>query len=257
MSEHAASRIYTFHLAKPGPLTVARSLVRPPGPGSVVGLRYAECLMPMQLGAPMLAPSRWRIGRLAMFASWSDEAAVDAFLDETPLGRSLAEGWHVRLAFLRRWGQVAALDGLPVEGRETKPDEPVVAVTLARLRILQVPRFLRWGKPVEALVRDHPGQTLALAATRPVGTIATFSVWRSAQEMIGMVRGQSDDVPGPERHSVAMVERQRKGFHREFITLRFTCLGEYGAWEGRSSIVPGVGSEASHGPSRETRDGTE
>jgi hypothetical protein len=35
-----------------------------------------------------------------------------------------------------------------------------------------------------------------------------------------------------------MAERQRKDFHVEFTTLRFTCIGEYGAWEGRTSIVP-------------------
>lgn len=32
----------------------------------------------------------------------------------------------------------------------------VVAVTLAWMKLLQVPRFIRWGKPVEELVRDDP-----------------------------------------------------------------------------------------------------
>lgn len=47
--------------------------------------------------------------------------------------------------------------------------------------------------------------------------------------------------------AAAMVERQRKDFHVEFTTLRFTCIGEYGAWEGRSSIVPTL-ARAPHGP---------
>ena len=54
-----------------------------------------------------------------------------------------------------------------------------------------------------------------------------------------MVHGRSA-IPAPDRHSVAMVERRRKDFHFEFTTLRFTCLGEYGEWEGRTSIVPTV-----------------
>jgi hypothetical protein len=195
-------------------------------------------MMPMRLGAAMLSPTRWQLGQLAMFAAWENEAAIDDFLQRTRLGRALATGWHVRLQFLRRWGHVAAFDGLPAVAAETDPDAPVVAVTIARLKLLQVPRFIRWGVPVERLVRDHTGTTLALAATRPLNTISTFTVWKSAREMTDMVHGRSA-IDTPERHAAAMVERRRKDFHVEFTTLRFTCIGEYGAWEGRTSIVPG------------------
>ncbi len=229
--------IHTFHLARPGLATTVAALVRPPTSATVAGLRHAECMMPMRLGAPLLSPGRWQIRRLAMFAAWDDESAVDGFLHGTRLGRALAEGWHVRLKFLRRWGHVAAFDGLPAKAGETDPDAPVVAVTVARMQLLQIPRFLRWGKPVERLVRDHPGTTLALAATRPLRTIATFTIWRSAREMTEMVHGRSA-VEAPERHAAAMAERRRKDFHVEFTTLRFTCVGEYGSWEGRSSLVP-------------------
>ena len=37
--------------------------------------------------------------------------------------------------------------------------QPIVSVTLARMKMLQVLRFLRWGKPVERFVRDHTGVT--------------------------------------------------------------------------------------------------
>lgn len=63
----------------------------------------------------------------------------------------------MRLEFLRRWGHVAAFDGLPAESGHHDLSEPVVAVTLARLKLPQVPRFIRWGRPVEAQVRDDPG----------------------------------------------------------------------------------------------------
>ena len=191
----------------------------------------------MQLGSPILSPARMQLGNLAIFASWDDERALDTFLEQTDLGRTLEEGWHVRLEFLRRWGHVVALDGLPQKVGDLDPSAPVVAVTLARLKLPQVPRFLRWGKPVERLVRDHPGHTLALAAMRPPRTICTFSVWRSQREMTDMVHGRSS-VPGAERHAAAMVERERKGFHREFTTLRFRALAEHGAWEGRRDVVP-------------------
>ena len=95
------------------------------------------------------------------------------------------------------------------------------------------------GKPVERLVRDHPGTTLALAAARPWRTISTFSIWHNAREMQNMVRGHSK-VDAPERHAAAMVERNRKPFHVEFTTLRYACISEHGQWEGRSAIVPAL-----------------
>ena len=67
----------------------------------------------MQLGAPILSPSRMQLSRMVMFASWENEVAIEAFLKSTELGRELGAGWHVRLEFLRRWGHVTAFDGLP------------------------------------------------------------------------------------------------------------------------------------------------
>ena len=231
--------VFTFHLASPGVLSVMSALLRPPTAETVSGLRHAECMFPMQLGAAILSPGRWQLGRLAVFAAWESEAAVDAFLARPGLGTTLAAWWHVRLRFLRRWCHLHALDWLPATNGETDLDAPVVAVTLARLSLPQAPRFIHWGKPVERQVRDHPGTTLALAASRPFRTLSTFTVWRSAREMLEMVHGRRQLPAGEgDRHAVAMVERTRKDFHREFITLRFNLLGEAGSWEGRTSIVP-------------------
>jgi hypothetical protein len=191
----------------------------------------------MALGAPILSPARMQLRHLAVFASWKSEQALDSFLMETDLGRTLATGWHVRMEFLRRWGRVAGFDDLPEHAGEADPSGPVIAVTLARLRLPEVLRFIRWGKPVEELVRDHPGATLALAAMRPPRTVSTFSVWRSQREMLDMVGGRSA-ISGAERHAAAMVERERRDFHHEFTTLRFRPLEEHGTWEGRSRIVP-------------------
>jgi hypothetical protein len=228
--------IFSFHLAKTTLATTASALLHPPTADSVPGLRHAECMTVMALGSPILSPARMQLRHLAIFASWESARAVDNFLMDTELGRTLALGWHVRLEFLRRWGRVSEFDDLPASVGEVAPTEPVVAVTLARLKLTQVPRFIRWGKPVEELVRDHPGTTLALAAMRPPRTVSTFSVWRSQREMLDMVRGE-DSFPGAKRHAAAMVERKRKDFHHEFTTLRVRALTEQGAWEGRSDIV--------------------
>jgi len=191
----------------------------------------------MELGSPIVSPARMQLRHLVMFASWETEEALDAFMVGNELGKVLERGWHVRLDFLRRWGRVAGLDDLPASTGEDDPDAPVVAVTLARLKLPQIPRFIHWGKPVEELVRDHPGTTLALAAMRPPRTVSTFSVWRSQREMTDMVRGRGT-APGADRHAVAMKERNRQDFHHEFTTLRFRARSEHGEWEGRRNIVP-------------------
>lgn len=178
-----------------------------------------------------------QLRNLAMFAEWESDHAIDEFLSSTRLGHTFSAGWHVRMTFQRRWGFVREFGELTERVEEPNPSSPVIAVTLARMELPQVPRFVRWGKPVESLVRDHPGTTLALAAMRPPRTVSTFTVWTSLQAMLDMVHGRSA-VPYPTRHADAMVERQRKDFHFEFTTLRFKPTAEYGEWEGRTHIVP-------------------
>lgn len=231
--------VHTFHLAELPIRTTARALLLPPSAATVPGLRHAECLAMMQLGSPIASLERMQLGRLAVFAEWEDEDAVGRFLDSNGLGQRLAEGWHVRLQFLRRYGAVDCLPDLPVEAGSWDPEEPVVAVTLARLALPNLPRFLKWGKPVERLVANHPATTLALAAMRPPRTFSTFSVWRSIREMTEMVHGLSD-VPGARTHTDAMAEQRRKDFHRESTFMRCRPLSEHGVWQGRIGIVPKV-----------------
>jgi hypothetical protein len=229
--------IFSFHLAKATIATTATALLRPPTTSRLPGLRRVECMTVMALGSPIVSPARMQLRNLAVFARWDDEQAIDRFLADHPLGRTLATGWHVRMEFLRRWGRVSGFDDLPANVGLEDATAPVVAVTLARLKLPEVPRFIRWGKPVEELVRDHPATTLALAAMRPPHTVSTFSVWRSLGEMTDMVRGR-DSVPGADRHATAMVERNRRDFHHQFTTLRFRPLAEHGSWGGRTGIVP-------------------
>jgi hypothetical protein len=229
--------VFTFHFAKTTVGPAIAALCRPPTRRQVPGLNHAECMTKMTLGASILSPARMQLRHLTMFAAWESQTAIDEFLANTKLGRELATGWHVRMEFQRRWGHVSEFEGLPESVGEQDPAAPVVAVTLARMKLLQVPRFIRWGRPVEELVRDHPGTTLAIAAIRLPRTVSTFSVWTSQQEMVDMVRGHSS-VPRPERHAAAMSERRRKDFHFEFTTLRFKPIAEYGNWEGRTEIVP-------------------
>lgn len=229
--------VHSFHLARMSPVRAVGALIRPPAQKNVPGLRHFEVLAGMELGAPVFSLRRMQVHRLAAFAEWADEAALEDFLAEDRFGRRLAAGWHVRLQFLRRWGSVAELAHLPEDAERTRPDEPVVAVTLARMRLPQLPRFIRWGRPVERQVRDHPETTLALAAVRPPRTVSTFSIWTSARAMTGMAFGRGDGEAA-RRHVEAMAERERHDFHHEFTTLRFRPLSEHGTWEDQTGLVP-------------------
>lgn len=206
-------------------------------PKEIPGLIHAECMSAMTLGSAVFSPSRLLVRQVVMFAQWDHESAIDNFLYSYQVGKVFAKGWHIRLSFLRQWGKISGFN-ISRETREVQSgNTPVVAVTLARLKMPEVPRFIRWGRPVERLVRDHPGTTLSLASIRFPRTVSTFSIWRSQKEMIDMVYGHST-VPFPHRHIDAMKERERKDFHFEFTTLRFLPLSEFGVWNGRSNYIP-------------------
>ncbi len=229
--------IFSFHLVETTLATTVRTLFRPPTMDQVAGLRHVECMTTMTLGAPIFSAARMQLRHLAVFAAWENSEALDAFLADNKLVRTLSGGWHVRLELLRRWGEFSELDDFLPIVEDTDPNHPVIAITLARLKVSQVFRFIRWGKPVEEQVRDHPGTSLALAAIRPPRTFSTFSVWRSLREMTEMVHGK-ESLPGAGHHAEAMQERTRKDFHYKFTTLRFRAISEHGVWLGRSDIVP-------------------
>lgn len=215
--------MFSFHLADVSAVDGARAMLLPP---SGHGLRQVEVMARMRLGAPVVSFDRLQVRRLAVFARWDDEAALESFLGSHWLGRRLGRGWHLRLQFVRRWGGVSGFDDLPEEAERVSLDEPVVAFTLARMRLTELPRFIAWGRPVEEQVRDHPASTMSLAAIRPPNSVATFSMWDTARDMTDMVFGRRDS---DERHVKAMGERERRDFHYEFTTLRFRTVSEHGA----------------------------
>lgn len=179
------------------------------------------------------------VRQIAFFAQWENENDIDQFLYHHHFGKILAKGWHTRLKFMRKWGKFNQFEIPEVTLELENPDSPVVAVTIARMKFLEIPRFIYWGRPVEKLVRDHPATTLSLASIKFPNTVSTFSIWKTQKEMTNMVHGHSK-VPKPERHTDAMKERERKDFHFEFTTLRFQPLSEFGEWNERTNIIPNL-----------------
>ncbi|MDH7448474.1 hypothetical protein [Aquimarina sp. 2201CG14-23] len=231
--------IFSYHLVKLPFFVAAKRIFSNPISKNTNGLIHSEYMTAMTLGSPIFSPSRILIQQVAVFMQWENNTALENYLEQDSFGRVLAKGWHVRLSFIREWGKFSGFripdDKDSLEG----PNSPVVAVTIARMKPLAVPRFIHWGRPVEKLVRDNPGTTISLASVKFPNTVSTFSIWKSEKEMTDMVRGHSE-VEKPKRHSDAMKERERKNFHFEFTTLRFKPLGESGEWKGQSNFIPSV-----------------
>jgi hypothetical protein len=203
----------------------------------VNGLIYAETMSAMVLGSSIFSISRLFDRKVVVFAQWKDELHLNEFLQSHPKGKQLSKGWHIRLEYLRQWGEIS---GYQIPNNEIKLEnesKPVVAVTIARMRYTQIPRFLKWGRPVEQQVRDDNRTTLSLASIRYPNIISTFSIWETQKAMTDMVRGHSKS-PQPKRHINAMKERDRKDFHFEFTTLRFRPIAEYGEWNGKKKYIP-------------------
>ena len=190
----------------------------------------------MTLGSPIFSKSRFLLGQTVVFMQWENESTLDNYLKQDKFGKILAKGWHIRLAFIREWGAFSGFKIPDTKEELDSPSSPVVAITIARMKPWAVPRFIRWGRPVEKLVRDHSGTILSLASVKFLNTVSTFSIWKSVEEMTNMVHGHSR-IDKPKRHSDAMKERERKDFHYEFTTLRFKPIAEYGSWKGKSGLT--------------------
>lgn len=228
--------IFSYHLVELPFFVAAKRIFSSPISKNTRGLIHSEYMAAMTLGSPIFSPSRVLIGQVAVFMQWENENALENYLQKDRFGRVLAKGWHVRLSFIREWGKFRGFKIPNDKDKLENPNSPVVAVTIARMKPLAVPRFIHWGRPVEKLVRDHPGTTLSLASVKFPNTVSTFSIWKTEKQMTNMVRGDSE-VKKPKRHSDAMKERERKNFHFEFTTLRFKPVGEYGSWKGESDFA--------------------
>lgn len=228
--------IFSYHLIKLPILHALKIMTLPLKSKNTEGLIHAETMSAMILGSSILSISRIFSKEIVIFAQWENEKSFSNFLLNHSLGKRLSKSWYVKLEFMRQWGNIS---GFAISNALSQPNlntTPVVAITLARMKFLQIPRFIRWGRPVEKLVRDHPGTTISLASIRYPNLISTFSIWKTLKEMTDMVHGHSH-LPNSKKHIEAMKERNRKDFHYEFTTLRFKVISEFGQWKGKSNFT--------------------
>ena len=151
--------------------------IRPLYKRNIPGLIHSECFFVMNLGEGIVSFKRFHFRTLGFFCLWKNGTDLTVFMERHGEGLVFKKGWMTRLRQYRRWGGISEINHSEVFHQAPEVDQPVVAVTLARLNLFQTFRFIKWGKPVERQVRDHPGQVLAFAGFRPPRTFSTFSIW--------------------------------------------------------------------------------
>ncbi|HET9185388.1 MAG TPA: hypothetical protein VFN82_04520, partial [Solirubrobacterales bacterium] len=147
-----------------------------------------------------------------------------------PLAERLAGGWRVRLEPLHVFGSWAAMPGLPQRPLPAADEEPVVTLTLGRLRLRRTAPFLRSAAPAEAEAVSHPGLLASTGLARPPHLVSTFSVWRSLAEM-------RDYAFGDGAHQAAVRSDRSRPFHHESAFIRFRPYASEGSWAGRDPLA--------------------
>lgn len=228
--------IVSVHLADVGVLDAIALRRRPPRPAEIAGLTYAEPVIAAPLGGGLLpAPE---LGRAGLIAAWEDDAALDEFTARHPAARRLAGGWEVRLQPLHVFGAWAGMPELPQKPLPVDEDEPVVVLTLGRLRLRRALPFLRSAAPAEAEAATHPGLLAATGLARPPHLVSTFSLWRSAGEMKEYAFGSGG------AHQAAVLADRERPYHRESAFVRFRPYASRGSWDGRDPLATAVLTDA-------------
>jgi hypothetical protein len=222
--------IVSVHLADVGTLKAQRLLFQRLDPAAIPGMTYGEPTMTGPLGK---RPPRPRLGRLGLIAAWDDDTAIDRFLADHPFGRQIAAGWHVRLEPRRCFGSWAGMPRLPKKELPMDDDEPAVALTLGRLRVLRTRPFLKASGPAERDAVHNPAIVAVTGLTRPAlpRLVSTFSVWRSA----GAMREYAFGKDGP--HQAAVRADRVRPFQHEQAFVRFRPLASQGSWDGRDPLA--------------------
>lgn len=221
--------IVSLHIADVGPREAAEVLLRPPQPGRVAGLTYAETTTVAALGEPLLPPKHF--GRVGMIAAWESDGALDRFSQGHPIAARLSGGWQVRLQPLRVFGAWGGMPGLPARALPVDDEEPVAVLTLGRLRLRRIRAFRASAAPAEAEAITSPALLAGTGLARPPRLVATFSLWRGAAAMREYASGAGGT------HRAAIQADRARAFHHESAFVRFRPYASSGSWDGRDPLA--------------------
>jgi hypothetical protein len=104
-------------------------------------------------------------------------------------------------------------------------------VTLGRLRMTQLVRFLRTSHKAETQVIGAPGLLWATGMARPP-FVATCSLWESTGALSAYAYGPTDPA-----HPGAIAADRTKPFHHQSAFIRFRPYASHGSLGGRNPLA--------------------
>lgn len=235
----------SFHMHRPGRY-VTLSFFRYAGRERVWGMRQmAEMRRPLQsvpgLGFFKLLGtgggtgySVWPdLGTYGLLGAWESRAHAEAFHASHPAHRAfLQHGEEVYTLHLKPMLSRGAWSGIDPFVADGPVDQgPLAVLTRATIKARYVIPF--WSR-VAGVARSLEGRE-GLLFTKGVGELpwveqATFSVWRSEQDMMAFAYGRG------QAHTEAVARtRQARGFSEELYA-RFRVVGTEGTWKGGDPV---------------------
>jgi hypothetical protein len=125
------------------------------------------------------------LGRQVLLTAWRQETDFERFLGQ-PLAQRLAtearHSWWSLFDVVSTRG--SHYGSTPLSSCDTVADGPFAALTLGRVRLQSLPRFLREGARLGPFTRQAPGLVSAVSAGWPSTGNCTISIWESEQHML-------------------------------------------------------------------------
>jgi hypothetical protein len=136
------------------------------------------------------------LGRQVLLTAWRGEADFERFLEQPVAQRLAPESWWSLFDVVSTRGSHYGSE--PLSSRDTVAAGPFAALTLGRVELRSLPRFLREGARLGPFTRQAPGLVSAVSAGWPPTGNCTISIWESEQHMLrfayGDVEGHGDTV---------------------------------------------------------------
>jgi hypothetical protein len=163
--------------------------------------------------------------RQVLLTAWREATDFERFLVQ-PLAQRLAteakNSWWSSFDVVSTRG--THYGSAPLSSCQTVADGPFAALTLGRVRLSSLARFLREGMRLDSFTRDAGGLISAVSAGWPPTGNCTLSIWESEQDMLRFAYGDAEGHGGTVRRDPPILAEQLNA------RLRLRRLG--GNWGG-------------------------